>query len=970
MLAASAPLRIFISYSRRDLGIADSFVAELEAQNFEVVIDRRNLPYGEEWQKELGDFIRSSDTVLWLISEASVASTWVKWELGEVERLKKRLVPVRIANVGAETLPELLQKIHILPAESVFDFSQHLVVLVRTLNTNAAWLKEATRLTDRASQWKARDQDEAQLLRGRALVDAENWASAKPSAAPAINREILDLLLQSRQGVSRRQRRTVVASVLLAIGAFGLAFYAWQQRNTALVSESTYLSKLSDDSSTKGDAVTGTLLAMSGLPAWPFALDRPFVPEAARRLYDAMFSMREARVLEGHEEDVNTAVFSADDKLILTASDDHTARLWNADTGEFIRTIGIHSSKVLSASFIANDRLILTFEETPLIWLWNAADGKADRALVGHSDQIKSVEVARSGNRIVSASLDQTARVWQVNSRIEPPIVLPHHGAVNTATFSPDEKQVLTSSDDGFAIVWSAETGQRGQTFEHPGVLRAIFNQDGSRIATIAKDKTVRVWNALTGNQISKMEHDQLVSTVAFCPSMDCIVTATADGVVRKWNIQTSGKSDLNGHSGQVMKIVMNPARKNSAATVGRDGTVYISDLETGDKILTLNGHTGNIFDASFSSTGEFLVTASKDKTARIWRIPAATTTPNRTNLGTETRTIDIDSNAKLVALGSWGGTVALLETGTLKHLESKKISDHAVTLIKFNEQASQVLLGLRDGSVALYSVPKLELLYGGSTGSSEIAAGYFTGAGFVVLTMGGGTLGGRAYMYDGKTLSLVRDHMYDPATTVAVTKGDRALVADAAGAAWIIDHVSGKRLVELVDPRRRKAHGGSVVHAVFDSAGNIAVTASEDATGIVWDAATGAPLDVLTGHQSPLSFVALSEDGRFVATASLDQTVRIWKRGASTPVAVYRGHLASVQAVRFLPLGGVVSASQDGELHFWQFDDDYRLAVSAARAKLPRCFTTKQLEAFGLKQPPQQCRSNLRTTSQPQNGL
>jgi hypothetical protein len=149
--ASPAPpktLKIFISYSRRDLRIADSFVAELEAQNFDVVIDRRNLEYGEEWQKELGDFIRSSDTMLWLISEASLASKWVKWELGEVERLKKRLVPVRIANIDPDTLPEPLQKIHVLPAEAVFDFSQHLVVLVRTLTTNASWLKEATRLSD------------------------------------------------------------------------------------------------------------------------------------------------------------------------------------------------------------------------------------------------------------------------------------------------------------------------------------------------------------------------------------------------------------------------------------------------------------------------------------------------------------------------------------------------------------------------------------------------------------------------------------------------------------------------------------------------------------------------------------------------------------------------------------------------------------------------------------------------------
>ena len=85
------------------------------------------------------------------------------------------------------------------------------------------------------------------------------------------------------------------------------------------------------------------------------------------------------------------------------------------------------------------------------------------------------------------------------------------------------------------------------------------------------------------------------------------------------------------------------------------------------------------------------------------------------------------------------------------------------------------------------------------------------------------------------------------------------------------------------------------------------------------------------------------------------------------TPLAVYRGHLAAVQAVHFLPSGGLVSASQDGELHVWHFDDDYRRAVSATKAMLPRCFAPKQLEAFGLRKDPLDwCRSKAQITEKP----
>ena len=166
-------------------------------------------------------------------------------------------------------------------------------------------------------------------------------------------------------------------------------------------------------------------------------------------------------------------------------------------------------------------------------------------------------------------------------------------------------------------------------------------------------------------------------------------------------------------------------------------------------------------------------------------------------------------------------------------------------------------------------------------------------------------------------------------------------------------------RIVEL------EGHGGTVLHAAFGPGGRIVATASEDGTGKIWNAVTGDKLHDLTGHQLFPSFVALSEDGRYVAIASQDGTVRIWKLGASTPSAVYRGHLAAVRAVRFLPSGGMVSVSKDGEVHFWHFGDDYSRAAATTKAMLPRCFTSKQLAAFGLrKEPPDLCRSKSQTAN------
>jgi hypothetical protein len=178
-------LRIFVTYSRRDAAVADQLVDSLVARGFQVTIDRRDIEFGEKWQSELSEFIRLSDTVIWLISRASVNSAWVNWELDEVSRRNKRLVPVMIGDTPRDELPRQLGEIHILPSEGLFDGSRDLDHLVRVLETDHGWIKEGTRLADRASEWIANERKAPLLLRGSALYAAEHWQKRRPSKAPS-----------------------------------------------------------------------------------------------------------------------------------------------------------------------------------------------------------------------------------------------------------------------------------------------------------------------------------------------------------------------------------------------------------------------------------------------------------------------------------------------------------------------------------------------------------------------------------------------------------------------------------------------------------------------------------------------------------------------------------------------------------------------------------------------------------------
>ena len=191
--ARTEAIRVFISYSRRDLNIADRLVTALEDLGFQVTIDRRDLPYGEEWLKELGDFIAGADTVVALVSPNFVQSKACSWELDQVRSGNKRLIPIVVERVPVDNLPPAIAKIQLLPAEGTFSFETHLKALADALNTDRDWIKEHTRLADRARQWIGRNRSPALLLRSAALTDAETWKDRRPKAAPAPSDEILEL---------------------------------------------------------------------------------------------------------------------------------------------------------------------------------------------------------------------------------------------------------------------------------------------------------------------------------------------------------------------------------------------------------------------------------------------------------------------------------------------------------------------------------------------------------------------------------------------------------------------------------------------------------------------------------------------------------------------------------------------------------------------------------------------------------
>jgi len=88
--------------------------------------------------------------------------------------------------------------------------------------------------------------------------------------------------------------------------------------------------------------------------------------------------------------------------------------------------------------------------------MWDAVSSAQLAVLRGHENSVTSVAFSSDGTRLVTASADGTARIWDASTGLQTAILQGHENSLNTAAFSRDGLRIVTASDDGTARVWNA----------------------------------------------------------------------------------------------------------------------------------------------------------------------------------------------------------------------------------------------------------------------------------------------------------------------------------------------------------------------------------------------------------------------------------------------------------------------------------------------------------------------------------
>jgi WD40 repeat protein len=246
--------------------------------------------------------------------------------------------------------------------------------------------------------------------------------------------------------------------------------------------------------------------------------------------------------VSGHSAPVYHAVFSHDDKLIASASDDNTVRIWETNSGKLLRVLEGHTLWVSSAVFSHDDKLIASASYDKSVRIWETNSGKLLRVLKGHTDWVISAVFSHDDKLIASASDDNTVRIWETNSGKLLRVLEGHTLWVRSAVFSHDDKLIASASYDKSVRIWETTSGKLLRVLEGhtDGVSSAVFSHDDRLIASASGDNTVRIWETTSGKLLRVLKgHTGWVRSAVFSHDYKLIASASYDKTVRIWDVHS-----------------------------------------------------------------------------------------------------------------------------------------------------------------------------------------------------------------------------------------------------------------------------------------------------------------------------------------------------------------------------------------------------------------------------------------------
>jgi WD40 repeat protein len=642
------------------------------------------------------------------------------------------------------------------------------------------------------------------------------------------------------------------------------------------------------------------------------------------------------RTLSGHIHGVHAVAITADGTHAVSASEDHTLKVWELKTGRMLHSLEGHSNFVYAVAITADGTKVISASNDNTLRVWELKTGSLLHSLQGHSDSVNAVTITWDGAKVVSASNDNTLKVWNLKTGNLLHSLQGHSHSVNAVAITADGAKAVSASNDNTLKVWNLKTGSLLHSLQgHSDSVNAVtITADGAQAVSASDDHTLKVWDLKMGKLLHSLKgHSDSVVAVAIAADGTQVVSASGDKTLKVWDLKT-GKllHSLDGHSYPVTAVAIT-GDGTRAVSASWDSTLKLWELKTGKLLHSFDGHSGWVNAVAITADDTQVVSASEDSTLKVWVLKTAKFLHSPEGHSDSVTAVAITGDGAQAVSASWDSTLKLWELKTGKLLHSFDGHSGWVNAVAITADGEQAVSASSDHTLKVWDLKTGKLLHSFDGHSDWVNAVAITADGERAVSASSDHTLKVWDLKTGKLLHSLEDDS-DSVNAVAITAdGEQAVSASIDHTVKVWDLKTGKLLHSL------EGHTDSVWQVTITADGAKVVSASVDDTLKVWALKTGKLLHSLEGHRNSVWQVAITANGAKVVSASEDHTLKVWALKTGKLLHSLQGHSDSVVAVAITADGEqAVSASSDHTLKVWDLKTGELLDTFTADGSIDAC--------------------------------
>jgi len=721
--------------------------------------------------------------------------------------------------------------------------------------------------------------------------------------------ELLKVRSSAQRSQTNLNRLIKIALAGTVVGLFimaGLAFQADRQRQLAEFGEIEALVSSAKSSfllNNQLEALTTVVKSAKKLNSTNAGIDKTRITKLnLEALQMIVYSMRERYRFNPQKMDAPfyAAKFSHNGNIMAFGSYDGSVYLVQSDGKPISNLIGFKAIEIRGLSFSPDDKQIASTGQGKSVRIWDIKTGKLVSKFYAHQDDIFRVHFHPQGKMLLTASKDGTAKLWDRDRAIELVTINPQpmenpantskgrgSDAIQDASFSPDGKFIVTMKSNTIAL-WDLQGNLLTSAIAHSKKVNSFsFAPNGKQLVTSGDDETVKLWQIVAANPENSLPNSvsyqfQLVRTfktnatdilsVKFSNDGKQIALGSQDNSIQIISIDGILEMKLGGHTNAIFDVNFSPDGRY-LLSASKDRTVRLWDLRA-TLLDTLYGHTDNIWSVSFSPDGKIFASGSVDKSVRLWNADGSLRTELKGHEDT-VYGVSFSADGKKLITASNDKTVRIWGVDTGKTLNVLNIHGSGLIYATFSpDQKILATLGIDN---------KIKLWRWDNTDQPQLLQ---------VLDGHTQTVWAIAFSPDSKSLASTSNDQTVKVWNVGNGKNVRTMEAHINGGLAVAYRPDGKQIASAGKDGKLKlwnAQTGTLEKVInvnteswiyginFSPDGKAIATANADKTIKIIDLDSGELLKNLTGHTAEVNTISYSPNGKYIISGSRDNTLKLW---------------------------------------------------------------------------------------------